>query len=198
VRARHHRFDGGNQSFHCDTRLLFQQVGGVKHDRGQAAGYVQGVDEVDVIEFFRRQNGTLEGGRGFGSVADMHDAAFGMLGADLFEKGGVFVRIGCGRRRRLLGAFVIVDQVLNRKRSVKMINVTHDDVHRHNLDIVLFGQISGDIRTAFSRKDHSAHVLPPSPEGKIVVAIGINLLVPIYHIFCARPKSVQMETGGGA
>ena len=124
----------------------------------------------------------------------MHNAAVRMLGADLFEKGGVFVRIGCGRRRRLFGPLVIVDQVLYRKSSVKIINIIHDDVHRHNPDIVFLCQISGDIRAAFSRKDYFAHAVPPSPMVKYVIANGLNLLVPIYHTFSARPKSVMMES----
>ena len=78
----------------------------------------------------------------------MHDAAFGMLRADFFEKGGIFVRIGCGRGRGFFGSPVIIIQICDRKRAIKMIDIIHDDVHRDNPDSVFLCQLSGDIRAA--------------------------------------------------
>jgi hypothetical protein len=78
-----------------------------------------------------------------------------------------------------------------------MIDIIHDDVHRDNPDSVFLCQLSGDIRAAFSRKDYSAHVIPPSPMVKYIIANGLNLLVPIYHTFSARPKSVMMASEPG-
>ena len=127
----------------------------------------------------------------------MHNDAVGLLRADLFEKSGIFVRIGCGRGRRFFGSLVIIIQIRDRKRSIKMIDIIHDDVHRYNLDIVFLCQISGDIRAAFSRKNYSAHTIPPSPMVKYVIANGLNLLVPIYHTFSAQPKSVMIELETG-
>ena len=127
----------------------------------------------------------------------MHDAAFGMLRADFFEKGGIFVWVGCGRGRGFFGSLVIIIQICDRKRAIKMIDIIHDDVHRHNPDSVFLCQLSRDIRAAFSRKDYSAHVIPPSPMVKYIIANGLNLLVPIYHTFSAQPKSVMMASEPG-
>jgi len=55
----------------------------------------------------------------------MHDAAFGMLRADFFEKGGIFVWVGCGRGRGFFGSLVIIIQICDRKRAIKMIGINY-------------------------------------------------------------------------